>query len=181
MPLFIAILRGINVSGQKLIKMDALKILFMKMGYTEVATYIQSGNIIFQSINSNTKALEKIITAGLKDAFGFDIPVLVLTQEELKTVALNNPFTGDETKDASYLHVTFLSDQPEMALFENLRKGEYQGEAFELSGKAIYLYCPKGYGTTRLTNTFIEKKLKVTATTRNWKTVNALLEMAAGE
>jgi uncharacterized protein (DUF1697 family) len=179
MPVYIAILRGINVSGQRLIKMEPLRELFVKMGFEKIATYIQSGSIVFQSIHSDPKKLEKIISAGLKGAFGFNIPVLLLTVEELKAVALNNPFISDDSKDASFLHVTFFSAEPEIDLFENLKNGESPGEVIELEGKAIYLYCPNGYGRTRLTNTFLEKKLKVTATTRNWKTVNALLEMAA--
>jgi len=179
MPVFIALLRGVNVSGQKLIKMDALRELFVKMGFEKVETYIQSGNIVFQSINPNQRELEQIISAGLKDAFGFEIPVLVLAVKELKDITRKNPFINNDSKDKSCMHVTFLSVEPEMTLFENLKKLEYKGEEFELAGKALYLYCPKGYGKTRLNNTFLEKKLKVTATTRNWKTVNTLLEMAA--
>ncbi|MBE0661672.1 MAG: DUF1697 domain-containing protein [Bacteroidales bacterium] len=179
MPVFIAMLRGINVSGQKLVKMDALRNLFENRGFENVKTYIQSGNIVFHSNNPNQRDLEQIISAGLKKQFGFDIPVTVLAVEELKKIALNNPFINDDSKDRSYLYVTFLSAEPEMALYEHIKNEQYQGEAFELSGKAIYLYCPKGYGTTRLSNTFLEKKLKVAATTRNWKTVNALMELAA--
>ena len=178
MTTYISILRGINVSGQKMIKMDALKEMYKDLHFTNIQIYIQSGNVIFQNIQSKQTDLGQKISKELMRKFGFEIPVIVLDTFELKEIIEKNPFVSDETKDISHLHVTFLSSKPELidsSLFYQKKAPE---EEFAITENAVYLYCPKGYGQTKLTNAFFENKLKVGATTRNWKTTLELHRIA---
>ena len=178
MTTYISILRGINVSGQKMIKMDALKQMYAELNFKNIHTYIQSGNVVFQNKKAKEPDLEKKISKKILEQFGFEVPVLVRDIEYLKQVLKNNPFAKDKTKDISYLHVTFLSAIPEQTKFDKVKDGQYQEDEFHLSGNVIYLFCPNGYGNSKLSNNFFESKLKVVATTRNWKTTNELVSIA---
>ena len=104
--------------------------------------------------------------------------MLVLELDEMKRIVENNPFTLDSTKNAASFHVTFMSAIPDTTSIKKLKSTDYGVDHFEQLDKVIYVYCPAGYGTTKLTNTFIENKLKVTATCRNWKTVTELVRLA---
>ena len=177
MNLFICLLRGINVSGKNKIKMDLLRQLFIETGFGGVQTYIQSGNVIFQSDVTETGQLALVISIKIKEAFGFTVPVLVLTVAELRKALKYNPFITDLTKDPVFLHLTFLSTAPDEAKIEKMLQKQYFPDIFECIENVIYLYCPAGYGNTKLTNTFFENKLNVTATTRNWRTANELLRL----
>ncbi|HTA60973.1 MAG TPA: DUF1697 domain-containing protein [Bacteroidia bacterium] len=179
MQTYIAILRGINVSGHKLIKMDALRKLFDSMGFKNTKTYIQSGNVVFQGKQAKTQDLEKKIASSILKEFSFEVPVLVKDANELEVVLKNNPFINKRKEDVTKLHVTFLSAEPEKANIDKIKEGNYAADEFIITGKTVYLFCPNGYGNTKLSNTFFENKLKVTATTRNWKTINELVTMAA--
>lgn len=178
MKTYISILRGINVSGQKLIKMEALKKAFEELQFKNVTTYIQSGNVIFQYSSAESAELEQKISGQIQKKFGFEVSVLVLLPGELKKILDNNPFANYPMKDISFLHVTFLASVPKEPDLETIAQKQAPGEEFRLIGEAVYLYCPNGYGKTKLTNTFLENKLKVGATTRNWKTANLLFAMA---
>jgi uncharacterized protein (DUF1697 family) len=178
---YISILRGINVSGQKLIKMDALRALYENLGFKDVTTYVQSGNVVFNTKTTDVLKLEKKIAAQINTEFGYEVPVLVLTIDQLKKVIQNNPFLKDKQKDVAFFHVTFLSQPPVKNQLTGIEEKKTAGEAVALVDTVIYLYCPNGYGKTKLTNNFIETKLKVDATTRNWKTVNELYKMAVNE
>ncbi len=171
-------LRGINVSGQKLIKMDALRALIESLGYINVTTYIQSGNIIFQSEHLNPDSIAQTIKSGIADRFGFDVQVLVIDIDYIRFVIASNPFVNVMTEDTSSYYVTFLAEQPSETLVEKVKLGNYGVDEFVVSDKVVYLCCPKGYGNSKLSNTFFENKLKVAATTRNWRTVNELLSIA---
>ena len=175
---YISILRGINVGGNKKIKMDALREMYSELGYTHVQSYIQSGNVIFSTEKNDTESLQKTISAKIKESFGFDVPVLVYTAKEMKTNLENNPFKDDSSKDVAFIHLTFLSTIPEKSLVEKITTSSFAPDEFILTGKVLYLYCPNGYGQTKLTNTFFENKLKLTATTRNLKTATELLNVA---
>jgi uncharacterized protein (DUF1697 family) len=178
MTTYISILRGINVSGKNLIRMEALKKLYEDLGLQKVETYIQSGNVIFQSEAIESARIEKMISHQILTVFGFEVPVIVLSAEQLKKIICNNPFSKDPDRDPSYMHVTFLHSSPED--FETqLNEKALQGEEVEFADQAIYLYCPDGYSRTKLTNTFLENKLRVKATTRNWKTTKELYIRAA--
>ena len=178
MNTFIAILRGINVSGKNIIKMQVLKDLLIKSGFANVQTYIQSGNIVFQTRISDNSVLEQKIRDSISGEFGFSVPVMVLKNDELRKIIDANPFLKDPSKEIQFLHITFLSDSPDKEKINILREKQYGADEFEYSGKVIYLYCPSGYGNTKLTNTMLENKLKVTATTRNLKTSQELLKIA---
>ncbi len=170
----VALLRGINVSGQRMINMKELKALFLKAGFLNVMTYIQSGNIVFGSEETSTKKLEKTVADMIKNHYGFDVPVLVLKEEDIEKIIKNNPYL-DGKKDIVKLHVTLLERTPEAKLIATTRDEKFQSDEFTIDGTNIYLYCPDGYGMTKFSTMFFEKKLGVTATTRNWKTI---LELA---
>jgi uncharacterized protein (DUF1697 family) len=175
---YIAILRGINVSGQKKILMEDLRDLLKEMKLQDAKTYIQSGNIVFKSEGklSNEKLAAKI-ESGIKKKFGFDVPVIVRSEAEWKKAMASNPFLKDKKANPERMYITFLSAAPEKKLADDLRSFSSQPDQFHIAGSEIFLHCPVSYGETKLSNNFFEKKLKVKATTRNWKTVNALLEM----
>jgi uncharacterized protein (DUF1697 family) len=175
---YISILRGINVSGQKLIRMDMLREIYEGLDFRTIETYIQSGNVIFQFTKSENTDLEKIISNQIQKRFGFEVTVIILTLEEMKDIIERNPYKADKTKDIAHLYVTILSSKPEQINLETIHDVKLPGEEFELIERAVYLYCPYGYGKTKLSNTFFEKKLQVGATTRNWRTALELLNIA---
>jgi len=173
-------LRGINVSGQKMIKMDVLKEIYKSLHFMNIQTYLQSGNVVFQFKKSENNDLEKKISSQIQKSLGFEVPVIVLEADELKDVIEMNPYKDDKTKNISYLHVTFLSSKPEPVNLDTINKIKSPGEELSLIERAVYLYCPNGYGKTKLSNTFLENRLNVVATTRNWKTTLQLLNIAEG-
>lgn len=175
---YISILRGINVSGHKIIKMSDLKVLYEKLGFENVTTYIQSGNLIFESkLTSENEIIIKIEKA-ISDSYNYEVPVLVKNMNDMENIINNNPFSNQTNIDVKKLHVTFLSDNTENELIEKIKDYKSGNDKFIIDEKVIYLYCPDGYGNTKLNNTFFEKKLQIKATTRNWQTVNKLFEIA---
>lgn len=178
METYIAILRGINVSGYKMIKMNELRHLFGKLKFKNVRTYIQSGNVVFECNKTSREGLQKTIEKKIVDTFGFEVPVIVKEKVEIEQVLKDNPFVNERNEDITKLHVTFLAKEPEEENINKIKKLKYDPDEFIISGKGIYLFCPDGYGNTKLNNGFFEAKLKVAATTRNWKTVKELAAMA---
>lgn len=172
---YISILRGINVSGQKLIKMEALRKSYEALGFHNVTTYVQSGNVIFTSKTGSSEKLAQRITQQIKKDFGFDVPVLVLTIGKLKAIIAKNPFAH---KEANFIYVTFLASKPENFDKKIIEEKKLPVEEIAFTDDAVYLYCPKGYGNSKLNNSLMESKLKVTSTTRNWKTTNELFKIA---
>jgi uncharacterized protein (DUF1697 family) len=174
MKTYISILRGINVSGQKKIIMTDLKLLYEALGFSDVVTYIQSGNVVFKTnLKTTTTKLAKLIEDKIKGNYGFEVPVIIRTQNELQNIIDRNPFTNDEIES---LYVTFLSNQPNTNYLEKLENVNYLPDKFEIIDKEIYLSV-NSYGNTKLSNNFFESKLKVTATTRNLKTIMKLIEL----
>ena len=174
----IAILRGINVGGRRKVLMDDLKKLFLELDFSEISTYIQSGNVIFndQSSRSNLELSNMIENAILK-RYAFEIPVIVRTVSELIQAVSGNPFYNEE-EDIDRLYLTFLQEKP---LEENRIKTEkyqYSPDEFVIRGKEVFIFCPGPYNKTKLSNSFFENKLKVKATTRNWKTVLKLIALS---
>ena len=168
-------LRGVNVGGNKKIKMSTLAALYESLGFKDAKTYIQSGNVVFSSHEPSPSALSKRIERAIKESFGFDAAVVVRTKAELEKAIDNNPF---KDKDPDKLHVTFLSDAPANRTLDVFDAAKDESEEYSISGKEVYLFLPNGYGRTKLSNNFFEKKLNVSATTRNWRTVNVLTGMA---
>ncbi|RRB02322.1 DUF1697 domain-containing protein [Larkinella rosea] len=177
MKTYLAILRGINVNGQKKIPMAGLKSLFEDLNCTQVKTYIQSGNIVFNQEVGNQEEQIRQIEKKIVDAYSFQVPVLIRSQPELAEIAQNNPFLKEKDIEIDKLHVTFLADIPSESNRDKLKNVTFGSDRFIIVGKDVYVYCPGGYGNTKLSNTFFENKLKVTATTRNWRTVNELYKM----
>ena len=178
MKTYISILRGINVGGHKMIKMDALRQLYSDLGFENVKTHIQSGNVVFHYKQTENKILADKIEKEITKTFRFEVPVLVIDLGEMKQIVNENPFIKDSLKDISFLHITFLSDKPAKENLDKITNGQYQKDELKIIDKAIYLYCPNSYSNSKLTNSFFENKLKVTATTRNWKTTNELINIA---
>jgi uncharacterized protein (DUF1697 family) len=178
MPAYVAMLRGVNVA-QKTIKMERLRAAFEELGFTCVRTYVQSGNVVFQAGRASAAVLSKRIEDRILRKFGFSVPVILKTSKEMEEIVSRNLFVKEKAIDHSKLHVTLLSKAPPGAGAENLKALAAKSERFRVSNQEVYLYCPDGYGKTKLSNSTIERKLSVVATTRNWKTLNALLEMSA--
>lgn len=176
MKKFIALLRGINVSGQRLIKMSDLKILFEKVGFKGVETYLQSGNVIFTSKETSTEKLSLKISSAIKKQFGFDVQLIVVTLEEIEQVIKKNPFIKKK-KEAEKLYVVFLSEKPLIENMDKLNSIDYAPEEYIIDEKYIYLFVPNGYGKAKLNNNLFENKLKVFGTTRNLNTIKALFEL----
>lgn len=174
---YVAFLRGINVSGKNSIKMATLKAMFESLGFNNVETYIQSGNVIFEFKPCETASLEIKIKEEINKIFGFHIETIVRTKEELINIISNNPLLMEVNIEIDKLHVTLLISKPEEAIIESLELKKEENEKYIIQGREIYLYCPNGYGNTKLNNAILEKKLKIAATTRNWKTMNKLLDM----
>jgi len=177
MKKFIALLRGINVSGQKKIKMIELKSLFEDLGFHCVVTYIQSGNVVFSSKEKSSEKLEAKISSTIKNKFGFDVKVIVVSPEEIEYILKNNPFIKKK-EDIDKLCITFLSETPSVEYIKQFAAISYSPEEYFIEGKHIYLFLPNGFGKAKLNNNLFENKLKVVGTSRNWKTVKALSELA---
>ena len=175
MNTLISMLRGINVSGKNTIRMEELRELYETLDFKKVQTYVQSGNVIFETSDTNPSELATKIEKKIKQKFTFDVPVFIRTKSVFEKLIENHPFLG---KDPTKLHVTFLSDKPTKPPLEEIRAATTEDEEFSIIGKEIYLFCPSGYGNTKLSNNFFERKLNVRATTRNWKTVNTLFSLA---
>jgi len=174
---YIALLRGINVGGQKSIRMPDLVKVFESLGFKDVRTYVQSGNVIFE-YDSVTSMITSKIEMKLNQTYGFNVNVIIRTKDELEKIISNNPFLKKPQIEIDKLHVTFLSDLPDKQTASDLDIKKEANEQFIIIGKEVYLYCPNGYGKTKLNNQIFEKKLKTIATTRNWRTTNKLLELS---
>lgn len=177
METFIALLRGINVSGKNLIKMAELSQALSESGVSNVRTYIQSGNVIFESGTVNPEIIEKLIHDIILEQFDLEVPVQVIKRSELIHIRNQNPFLNDKGLAVDKLHLTLMNAIPDPLLVSKAGAGSFLPDESVVSGRTVYLYCPDGYGKTKLTNTFFEKKLKVSATTRNWATIAKLCEM----
>ena len=170
---YAALLRGINV-GDKLVDMSALRKIFVDMGAKGVETYMRSGNVVFDSEEIDATKLRSEIEKRLLKGLCFSVKVFVKSGLEMRRVVDMMPFDG---LDKDRMHVTFLSAVPDGFSSAEIDSAKANGEEYALAGNQIYLYCPAGYGRTKLSNNFFEKKLKVDATTRNWRTVKAILKL----
>ena len=174
---YVSMLRGINVGGRRKVRMEELKRAYDSLGLGGVRTYIQSGNVIFEHPREDEWSLAARIEKRLEERLGFPVPTVLRTAGEVREAIRDAPFVG---RDPGKLHVTFLSAAPREVPVREIDAARTGAEDFAVAGREVYLYLPDGYGRTRLTNAFFERKLGVTATTRNWKTVNALSDAMAG-
>jgi uncharacterized protein (DUF1697 family) len=177
MKTYFSILRGINVSGKKSVKMADLKAIYESLGFSNVQTYIQSGNVVFNSTIMNCDEIIKMIQFAILKQYNFDVPVLVFTIQDLDQTIDGVELLKLKQLDFDKIHVTFLSSIPNFDLVSKLEGFDFSPDCFVIKGNVIYVYCPNGYGKTKLSNTFFENKLKINATTRNWRSVLALKEL----
>ncbi|WP_179004655.1 DUF1697 domain-containing protein [Winogradskyella forsetii] len=174
MKTYIALLRGINVGGHKKVPMAELRELLEKSGLENVKTYIQSGNVIFQSLTKDSKTLEKTIQKSIINHFGFEVPVLVKTRTELDLIFKHCPFP-EAQKVESYFIV--LSQKPNKDLVDDIAQKVYPNEEFVITNECVYIYYVLGAGKAKLGVNWFENRLKVKATARNFRTMAKLLEM----
>lgn len=168
MNTYVILLRGINVGGKNILKMKDLVDLLEELGAKQVKTYIQSGNVVLQSMEETTQLSEKI-SQTIQLRFGFAPQVLLLSQAEFEIAIRNNPFSQAESLPKT-LHLGFLANEPENPNLNELEQLKSSGEEFLLKGKVFYLHAPAGIGRSKLTDK-IEKHLGVPMTMRNWNTV----------
>ena len=174
MHTYIVLLRGINVSGKNLVKMDALKQALLTHGFTKVSTYIQSGNIVVQTPLDKTAA-QKQFEAVLLNQFQVNVPVFILLLSDLENAVANNPFPA--TAEPNKVFFTFLDTVPNTTLVEKLQTIDFGNEVFHVQNKILYFYVPNGMGKSKMNNNFFEKKLNVTATGRNLNTILKLIAL----
>lgn len=180
MYIYLALLRGINVSGKKIIKMEDLRKLMADAGYTNVKTYIQSGNIIFESTEKSKDKIAKAIEKLIEDNYGFDVTVFVTDKKALEKAIDNNPFAESRIEEEAgfkKLYVTFLSEVPTSENMEKLSQAPIGDDLIDLIGDILYFKLESKASDSKLSNNLIESKLKVKATTRNWNTSLKLLSM----
>ena len=178
MDIYISLLRGINVSGHKIIKMELLRKMYENLGFKEVKSYIQSGNLVFRYESGNISEIEELIKNKILKEFGFEVQIQILKPEILKYAIHNHPFMKDENLDAKQHYFVFLNENPSPENWEILKNMNFNGELMELGNKIIFIHYPNGAGQSKLTTNLIESKLKVSATARNLNTTKKLLEMA---
>lgn len=166
------------MSGSNLLKMDALKKSMESLGFANIRTYIQSGNVLFDMEKDANLNLARVIRDKIDQDFGLQVPVLVKTSEEWDVAIKENPFLPEPAQSIESLHLTFLEQQAEDSLIQKILPIQNGPDHGIIIKDRIYLFCPEGYGRTKFTNTYFENKLKVKATTRNWKTMLKLKEMA---
>ena len=177
MTRYISILRGINVGGRRKILMADLKLLYKGLGFSNVTTYIQSGNVAFDFPKTESQAkLSGKIKEAIDKVYGFDVPVIIRTAAEIAQAIAINPFLK-ETDDIEGLFLAFLAEEPSKENLEKAKSIEFLNDAFEVIGKNVFISCSGRFSDSKITNNFFENKLKVAATTRNWKTVKKLHEI----
>ena len=176
MQKYICLLRGINVGGNRKMKMAELRTHLADLGLENVKTYIQSGNISFQAKEKDYRKLESQITKMIEKQYGYDVPVMVRQMEELQQIFENCPYLKEE-EDLRMIHVAFLSEAPTEAAFAELNLDQYTPDKAQLFKRAIFVHYPKGSHGSKLSGNLLEKKLGLKVTARNWKTVVKLISM----
>jgi uncharacterized protein (DUF1697 family) len=177
MAKYIALIRGVNVGGVVL-KMEALRRILEYIGFSKVSTYIQSGNAVFESAETNKRRMEAEIAREIRHEIDRDVVVIVKTVDELRRIVAAHPLAG--LGDPDKLYVTVLSHDPAAPDVEVLMETMNEVDRHEVANRAVYSYYGEGYGNSKRSNNFIEKILKVSGTTRNWETMNRLLALAEG-
>ncbi len=188
MPTHIALLRGINVGGNKRVAMADLRDVATSLGHTDVATYIQSGNVLFSSDQADPAALAAGLERAIAETLGVQAGVVVLTRDELAQMARDNPYTSEP--NPKFVHVIFLSAQPEPGIAAGLAEAQEQAarngsrDTVELVGRAVFLHTPDGFGTSELAKLLGRAGRPMSArgagTARNWSTVTKLLALCDG-
>jgi uncharacterized protein (DUF1697 family) len=170
---YIALLRGINVGGHKKILMAHLKALFISLGFENVVTYIQSGNVVFSS--SEVDGLAHTISEAIQKTYGWEVPVLVRTASEMKKILMNCPFSEEKMRKSYFL---LFQDEVSRESMDMIKDITFPWEEFHITPACMYFFCATGYAKVKMTGNFVEKKLKVNATSRNYNTMAKLVELS---
>jgi uncharacterized protein (DUF1697 family) len=173
---YIALLRGINVGGHRKVPMPELRELLTKIGFSDVKTYIQSGNVIFKVAETNVQKIENSLQNLIIDNFGFEVSVIVRTKQQLQKIFDDCPFP-EAKKVSSYFAI--LSHLPQENLVQKAYEKVYEKEEYKIINDCIYFYSDKGYGNAKFSLNYFERKLNVNATARNYKTMLKLLSLSA--
>jgi uncharacterized protein (DUF1697 family) len=171
---FVSLLRGINVGGNKKIQMAELKSLYESLGFGQVKTFLQSGNVTFHTQQDDTEQITSDIESAIVQQFGFESKILLRTSAQLQAIYDNHPFTDDQLANPNKILVTFLKHAPDSLTLKAFQQAHTGTEIIHSNGLELYLYYPDGMGTSTLTNNLIERKLNLIATGRNWNTLNKL-------
>lgn len=176
MNTFIALFRGINVGGHNKLPMKGLRELMGYLGYQNVKSYIQTGNVVFQTEENNKREISGNISSAVEESYGFKPNVLLLELEEMKEAIDSNPFPEAESEPKS-LHLNFCVSEPSDPDLESLEIFRKESERFELKGRVFYLHAPEGIGRSKLAGK-TEKLCGVSMTGRNWRTVQKVMELS---
>jgi len=177
MTAFVSLFRGINVGGHHKIKMDELKALHEALGFKDVFSYIQSGNVVFTSDDADVARLRRHIEGGFEQKFGFHVDVFVRTSAELRDIIEKPPFQNQPDKESKWVAVVFLAAHPDATAQEALLKTYVGPEELFIIGQEMYIYYPNGIGRSKLSQSLLEKKLKTVGTARNWNTILQLQKL----
>lgn len=177
MTTYLALLRGINVSGHNMIKMDVLKTTLENIGFQNVVTYIQSGNVFVDTDEENPAAVGFKIKQEIFKSLGHEVPVVVISKRDLEQCLKNNPFLKEKEADTKKLYVAFTSQTLKSDSINDLKMSQVKPDEASIDESRVYIKYAVGAGKTRFDQKYIEKKLNVTATIRNWNTINNLLNM----
>ena len=174
MGTYVALLRGINVAGHNKIPMSALRELLGGLGHRNVVTYIQSGNVVLD-VDGDTADVALSIERAIDHELDLDVATVLRTPDELAHAAAANPYAAHV--DPKRVAIAFLKAPPRPELASAVDPAVHHPDQFEIIGREVHLHCPAGFGRSRLNNALLEKKLGVVSTTRNWNTVNKLLDI----
>jgi uncharacterized protein (DUF1697 family) len=177
MTTHLALLRGINVSGHNMMKMEALKMTLNAIGFQNVQTYTQSGNVFVDSEEENAAAVGFKIKQEIFKSFGHEVPIVVIAKSDLESCLKNNPFLKEKDFDIKKLYVAFISKALQSDSMNDLKISQFKPDEASIDANRIYIKYAVGAGKTRFDQKYIEKKLNVTATIRNWNTVTKLLQL----
>jgi uncharacterized protein (DUF1697 family) len=180
-PTYVALLRGINVGGRAKVGMAALRAVFESLGYENVSTYIQSGNVVFDAPSRSASRVAVDVEHAVKRGTGVDAAVVIRTPTELAKVVAGNPFAEVRGAQPKQMHVGFLAARVPATAVKQLDPDRSPPDEFAVRGREIYLRCPNGIGRSKLTNDWFESKLRTRVTMRNWATVTKLLSMAESQ
>jgi uncharacterized protein (DUF1697 family) len=177
MPVYVCMLRGINVGGHKKVKMDQLRAAFEALGFKQVKTYIQSGNVVFMAPKSSPARLCKKIETKIQTDFGHSVSAIIRSSDDMKQIVTRNPFLQDAGIDPEKLHVMFLSKAPESCALEKVIPLASPLQQLRCIGHELYLYLPNGVAESFVMKKPVDRLLGVVTTMRNWRTVNAIHQM----
>lgn len=177
MTTHLALLRGINVSGHNMMKMEALKTMLENIGFTNVRTYLQSGNVFIDTQEESATKVGFMIKQEIFKIFGHEVPTIVITKEDLELCFKNSPYLKEKDIDTKKLYVAFVSTELKKENINDLKISQFKPDEASIDGNRIFIKYAVGAGKTRLEGKYIEKKLNVIVTMRNWNTVTNLLKM----